>query len=108
MTAATRGPSPTHHYQQRPGARRVLTGTPATPQPRRSGDALWDACCRGAMPAEALHPRDREDLVYALHERGWSDVEIAVHTRMTVYTTDRIRTRMGLAPNASASRTSAA
>lgn len=100
MTAPTRGPSPTHHYRQRPGTHRVLTTAPK-PRPRRSSDALWDACCRGDLPAEMLSTRDREDLVYALHQQGWTDVEIASHTRMTSYTVDRIRTRIGLQPNES-------
>lgn len=57
----------------------------------RSGALLWAACCAGREPAEALDPRDREDLVAALVDRGWSDVQIAVLTRMTTYTTARIR-----------------
>jgi hypothetical protein len=60
---------------------------------------LWEACCAGREPAEALDPRDREDLVFALAASGWADVEIAVHTRMSTYTTARIRERLGLATN---------
>ena len=59
----------------------------------------WLACCRGDEPAESLSTRDREDLVYALVVRGWSDMEIAAHTRLTEYTTVRIRSRLGLAGN---------
>lgn len=62
----------------------------------RSGQLLWRACCAGREPAEALDPRDREDLVASLVERGWSDVDIAVLTRMSTYTTARIRQRIGL------------
>lgn len=60
----------------------------------RSGASLWAACCAGREPAEVLDPRDREDLVASLVERGWSDVQIAVLTRMSTYTTARIRVRV--------------
>jgi hypothetical protein len=65
----------------------------------RSGVLLWKACCAGREPAEALDTRDREDLVAALVFRGWTDVEIAVLTRMSTYTTARIRSRLGLPAN---------
>lgn len=67
----------------------------------RSGQWLWRACCAGREPAESLDWRDREDLVAALVERGWSDVEIATLTRMTTYTTARIRARLGMPANTS-------
>lgn len=69
--------------------RQPLSGT-------RSGRLLWQACCAGREPAEALDVRDREDLVASLVARGWSDVDIAVLTRMSTYTTTRIRERIGL------------
>ena len=65
----------------------------------RSGVLLWTACCEGREPAEALDVRDREDLVAALVAQCWTDVEIATHTRMSTYTTGRIRDRIGLRPN---------
>lgn len=65
----------------------------------RSGVLLWKACCAGLEPAEALDVRDREDLVAALVFRGWTDVEIAVLTRMSTYTTVRIRERIGITAN---------
>jgi hypothetical protein len=65
----------------------------------RSGAILWRACCAGREPAEALDPRDREDLVAVLVGRGWTDTEIAVLTRMSTYTTARIRVRLELAAN---------
>lgn len=61
----------------------------------RSGRLLWSLCCAGKEPAEALDPRDREDLVAALVARGWSLVEIAALTRMSTYTTARIAARIG-------------
>ena len=60
----------------------------------RSPQWLWDACCRGQEPAEALDHRDREDLVAQLLRAGWSIPEVAGHTRMTVYTTARIADRV--------------
>jgi hypothetical protein len=74
----------------------------------RSGVLLWHACCTGREPAEALDVRDREDLVEALVERGWTDVEIAVLTRMSTYTTGRIRERLGLPPGRTSEREVAA
>lgn len=74
------------------GIRRPMSGA-------RSGRLLWQACCTGREPAESLDPRDREDLVAALVQRGWTDVQIAVLTRMTTYTTARIRERLGLPAN---------
>jgi hypothetical protein len=59
-------------------------------------ERLYSACYRGEMPAEALDTSSREDLVYALWTKGWTDVEIAAHTRMSTYTTARIRTQIGL------------
>ena len=61
----------------------------------------WRLALNGDWPADALSTTDRAKLVGILHGRGWTDVEIAVHTRMTTYTTGRIRARLGLAPNTS-------
>lgn len=72
--------------------RRWASGAPAAPA--RSGALLWRACCAGLEPAESLDARDREDLVADLVGRGWSDVEIASLTRMSTYTTARIRSRV--------------
>ena len=76
-------------------SRRRLGPIPARSlvQPR-SPQWLWDACCRGQEPAEALDARDREDLVAQLLECGWTLPEIAEHTRMTAYTTARIAARV--------------
>lgn len=60
----------------------------------------WKQCLVGAEPAEILPTRDRADLVYLLvHDLGWTDREVCDHTRMTDYTTARIRNRLGLKPN---------
>lgn len=65
--------------------------------PRRERER-YRACLGGSEPAEALSVKNRERLVGDLWERGLTDTEIAAHTRMTVYTTARIRDRIGLAP----------
>lgn len=59
----------------------------------------WRLALAGEWPADALSTLDRQALVLVLHQRGWCDVEIASHTRMTTYTTARIRARLGLAVN---------
>lgn len=67
--------------------------------PPRSRDALYLAALDGREPAEALTTRDRATLVFELHYSGFTDVEIAERTRMTLYTTARIRDRLGLPAN---------
>lgn len=62
----------------------------------RSPQWLWDACCRGDEPAEALDWRDREDLVAQLLEAGWPLSVVAAHTRMSEYTTSRIAGRVAV------------
>lgn len=66
-------------------------------------EVAWWMAMDGNLPAEALRPLDRHVLVLVLHQKGWTDVEIAAHTRMTTYTTGRIRARLGLAPNTNSS-----
>jgi hypothetical protein len=61
---------------------------------------LYQLCLDGARPAEELPAYLRDRLITRLHGEGWTDVEIAVHTYMTLYTTVRIRNRLGLSPNA--------
>lgn len=51
----------------------------------------YRAALDGGEPADALTEADRHRLVTQLHAGGWTDVEIARHTRMTTYTTVRIR-----------------
>lgn len=78
-------------------ARTVPAGVRTPMSAARSGALLWAACCAGREPAESLDARDREDLVADLVGRGWTDREVAVLTRMSSYTTARIRARLGLA-----------
>jgi hypothetical protein len=66
--------------------------------PTGSPGLLADAF-RGHEPAEALSTHDREHLVTELVEAGWTDLQIACHTRTTLYTTARIRSRLGLRRN---------
>lgn len=77
-------------------------GRPNPPRPdanpRRRAVLLAD-CWAGRQPAEVLDTADRGHLVYDLCALGWTDVEIAAHTRMSTYTTGRIRDRLGLPPN---------
>jgi hypothetical protein len=65
-----------------------------------SNEPLYRACRLGRDPAEALSTEDRERLVDELHRLGWSDTQIAEHTRMSTYTTVRIRERLMLPANA--------
>jgi hypothetical protein len=68
----------------------------------KSGEAWrqhYREALTGRLPAEALPTHARHRLVAHLHAAGYSDVEIAAHTRMTTYTTARIRAGLGLAPN---------
>lgn len=68
---------------------------PPDPDGRQHAQLLRD-CRLGQQPAELLHPRDRQELVYDLWLAHWTDAEIATHTRMSTYTAARIRERMGL------------
>lgn len=74
---------------------RIARQPPATAPISRA--RLQIACWKGELPAEILTTAERERLVYELWGYGWTDVEIACHTRMTLYTTARIRARLGLA-----------
>jgi WhiB family redox-sensing transcriptional regulator len=60
---------------------------------------LYRSCLEGVLPAEELPTHLRERLLTRLHAQNWTDLDIAVHTRMTLYTTVRIRERLGLSPN---------
>lgn len=60
---------------------------------------LYRTCLAGRAPAEELPTYLRERLLARLHGDGWTDLDIAVHTRMTLYTTVRIRERLGLSAN---------
>lgn len=60
---------------------------------------LFEACLAGREPAESLPTELRTRLVGQLVAQGWTDAEIAALTRMSTYTTARIRSRDGLTPN---------
>lgn len=66
------------------------------PLPLRTHRVLYERCLAGREPAESLPPAERERLVTELHSAGWPDQAIADHTRMTLYTTARIRARLEL------------
>lgn len=76
---------------------------PTPPRPnvhRIATDRIRRQCWRGELPAEVLaliDPREVDQLVFDLWSDGWTDVEIATHTRLSTYTTGRIRARLGLA-----------
>lgn len=72
---------------------------PRRGQPPITDQTLYRKCLDGHEPAESLPQLERQRLVLILHNRGWTDTEIATHTRMTTYTTARIRARMRLTPN---------
>lgn len=76
-------------------------------QDRPDDPLLYAAARAGKQPAEALTTGDRARLITELATRGWPDVRIAEHTRMTTYTTARIRGRLGLAANPLSSRAAA-
>lgn len=65
----------------------------------RSHSRHYAAARDGELPADALPTRQRWRLVAELHAYGWTDSDIAEWTRMTTYTSARIREGMGLAPN---------
>lgn len=60
---------------------------------------LYDRCLAGHEPAEVLSMGERELLVAELVTAGWTDQQVSDHTRMTLYTTARIRARLELSPN---------
>lgn len=60
---------------------------------------LYQLCLEGKRPAEELPPYLRDRLLTRLHSEGWTDLDIAVCTYMTLYTTVRIRERLGLSAN---------
>lgn len=65
----------------------------------RRRSALYVAAREGLEPAEALSTGERRRLVTEFVVLGMTDLEIAELTRMTLYTTARIRRELGLEPN---------
>jgi hypothetical protein len=75
--------------------------------PKRASVTRYAAVLRGEAPAEALATSHRERLVTHLVTKvGMSDQAIADLTRMTTYTTARIRNRLGLPANPNGQRRS--
>lgn len=54
-------------------------------------------CWAGKEPAERLTRGERDLLLFELWAKGWTDLHISVHMKQTLYTTCRIRERLGLA-----------
>jgi hypothetical protein len=54
------------------------------------------ACWAGKLPAEILTRGERDLLLFELWRAGRTDLEISQHMKETLYTTCRIRTRLGL------------
>lgn len=68
------------------------------PVPRKpfTSPRLLALCWAGKAPAELLTRGERDLLVSELWAKGWTDSQISVHTKLTEYTTCRIRERLGL------------
>jgi hypothetical protein len=90
------------HSATNANARAWLRSQEAPDEPLR-----YTAAHAGREPAEALTTHDRARLVAELVIRGWTDQRIAEHTRQTLYTTCRIRERIGLSANQPAERSAA-
>lgn len=57
---------------------------------------LYRAAQCGDIPAEALPPREADQLMRHLMRIGLTDLEIAEHTRWSTYTVSRKRARLQL------------
>lgn len=74
--------------------------SPRAPPREYKGEwSLYRRALEGDVPAEMLPTHLRWRLVATLHRAGLTDVEIAEISRMSTYTTVRIRAGMGLKPN---------
>ena len=76
---------------------KTVEGVPNTDM--RNVELLLRQCRLGKEPAEALPQFARDWLVHELWSCGWTDLDIATLTRMSTYTTARIRERLGLTAN---------
>lgn len=72
-----------------------MTAFPLPPRPSTS-PRLLEACWAGREPAEVLTRGERDLLLFELWRRHWTDLEIALHMKQSLYTTCRIRERLGL------------
>lgn len=66
---------------------------------RRGTTKRYRRAYAGMLTAEELPQHERDSLVRQLVADGYTDRDIAWHTRMTEYTTIRIRERLGLQAN---------
>jgi hypothetical protein len=86
--------------QRRADARQARKPRAFTPRPvDHSEEASILMAKQGLLVAEELTTKARERLFAELHVLGWTDLQMAEHTRTTLYTTARIRDRLGLSPN---------
>jgi hypothetical protein len=76
---------------------KTVEGAPNTDM--RNVELLLRQCRLGKEPAEALPRFARDWLVHELWSCGWTDLDISTLTRMSTYTTARIRERLGLTAN---------
>lgn len=68
------------------------------PVPRKpfTSPRLLAACWAGQEPAERLTRGERDLLLFELWTKGWTDLQMSVHMKLTLFTTCRIRERLGL------------
>lgn len=72
-----------------------MTAYPVPRRPSTSPQTLA-ACWAGREPAELLARGERDLLLFELWFKGWTDLQVSVHMKLTLFTTCRIRERLGL------------
>lgn len=72
-----------------------MTSFPVPRKPFTSPQTLA-LCWAGKEPAELLTRGERDLLLFELWFKGWTDLQISVHMKLTLFTTCRIRERLGL------------
>lgn len=72
-----------------------MTTFPVPRKPFTSPQTLA-ACWAGKEPAELLTRGERDLLLFELWMKGWTDLQVSVHMKLTLFTTCRIRERLGL------------
>lgn len=68
------------------------------PVPRKpfTSPRVLALCWAGKLPAETLTRKERDLLLFELWAKGWTDLQISAHMKLTLFTTCRIRERLGL------------